>query len=74
MRRNREKQEYGALEGEIDKLTEQKRQLEKLLDAAGGDYVRVSELSEDLAKITEQIEQKTDRWLVLAEIAELASA
>lgn len=33
----------------------------------------MSELSDDLAKILEQIEKKTDRWLELAEIADLAS-
>jgi polyhydroxyalkanoate synthesis regulator phasin len=70
----REKQEYASLEGEIDRLTGRKQKLENRLATAGGDYVLVAEISEQLAEVIDEIDKKTDRWLELAEVAELASA
>ncbi|CAL8463581.1 g3115 [Coccomyxa elongata] len=70
----REKQEYEALEEQIEDLSELKLQLERELDAAGGDYELLQQLSEKLARTDSELDRKTERWLELAEIAELANA
>ena len=70
----REKQEYEALEGQIEDLSEVKLQLERELDAAGGDYELLQQLSEKLVRTDSELDRKTERWLELAEIAELANA
>lgn len=68
----REKKEYEALEGQIDALLDEKSDLEKRLAAAGGDYALMAELSQHLDEVVSEIDAKTERWLHLAEIAELA--
>jgi len=70
----REKQEYEALEKEVDDLSDLKKQLERDLDGAFGDYEQLQQLSEKLAHISSELDRKTERWLELAEIAELANA
>lgn len=70
----REKQEYEALEGQLEDLSELKLQLERELDAAGGDYELLQQLSGKLARTDSELDRKTERWLELAEIAELANA
>lgn len=37
-----------------------------------GDYLRVQELAETLAKLEDKLEQKESRWLELAERAEIS--
>lgn len=67
-----EKKEYERLEGEIEKLSKERDVLEGKLEAAsnGTDYDLVTKLSQQLADVMAKIDQKSDRWLVLAEIAE----
>lgn len=68
----REKAEYTALEGEIEGLTEQHGDIEARLAAAAqaGDFEHVQALSEELADIAAALDDKSDRWLALAERAE----
>ena len=68
----REKKEYEALEGQIDALSGGKSDLEARLAAAGSDYALMTKLSQELDRIVAEIDAKTERWMELAEIAELA--
>ncbi|RMF27050.1 MAG: ABC transporter ATP-binding protein, partial [Cyanobacteria bacterium J083] len=65
---NYERREYEALEEKIAQLEAEKSALEKTLyhnPPAG--FTEIQELSEQLAQLTETIEQQTERWLELAE-------
>ncbi len=62
------------MEVQIEDLSELKQQLERELDGAGGDYELVQQLSEKLARTEGELDRKSDRWMELAEIAELANA
>lgn len=66
----KEKQEYEQLQAEIDSLEEQKRELETEINSGIADHIKLVELGERLQKITSLIEQKTTRWLELAELVE----
>ena len=68
----REKKEYEALEGQIDALSAEKADLDAQLAAAGADYELMTRISERLSAIGADIDAKTERWLELAEVAELA--
>ena len=61
-----EQREFNTLEKEIEKLETEKANLEQNL-IAGGDSESIMNWSKDLAKIVEQINTKTDRWLELSE-------
>lgn len=62
------------MEAKIEDLDELKQQLEKELDGAGVDFELLQQLSDKLAHTENELDRKTDRWLELAEIAELANA
>jgi ABC transport system ATP-binding/permease protein len=61
-------QEYSNLEKEIDALTAQKEQLDRELEAAAvADFQSLAALSLELARVVEDIDRKTERWLELAD-------
>ncbi len=65
----KEKLEYEALEGQIETLENRKNELtEKLADStlSGEQLVTVGN---ELAKVVQELEEKTDRWLELSEFA-----
>lgn len=63
----KEKQEYEQLQTEIDLLEAQKRELEVKINSGISDHIKLVELGQQLQTTTESIEQKTARWLELAE-------
>eukprot|EP00178_Gracilaria_changii_P016666 TRINITY_DN47984_c0_g1_i1.p1 TRINITY_DN47984_c0_g1~~TRINITY_DN47984_c0_g1_i1.p1 ORF type:complete len:756 (+),score=141.52 TRINITY_DN47984_c0_g1_i1:2450-4717(+) len=66
----KEKREFEGLEAEIERLHEQHAHLSELMAAnAGGDYAALVRNSAELAAVADDIEAKTERWLMLAEIA-----
>ena len=42
--------------------------------AAGGDYVKLQQLQDELAQLEEALEQKTERWMYLTELKEKIDA
>lgn len=65
---SKEKREYNGLEAKIEALEAEKAQLEDLLyNHPPEDFNEVQTLSENLAKLVEEIETATLRWLELAE-------
>lgn len=70
---SKEKREYENLEKEIAKLEEKKQQLEaELYQASSTSVSRVQELHQQVESLTVEIDQATERWMELAEIASLS--
>ena len=63
----KEKQEYEQLPNEIERLEEKKEKLTLELSDASKSNQQIMELGNELAKIVAELEQKSDRWLELAE-------
>ena len=66
----KEKQEYEKLQTEINELEKEKEKLTILITSGEGDHVLLQKLAVDIQNIDNAIEQKTMRWLELAEIVE----
>lgn len=63
----KEKQEYEALEQEIEQLESKKEKLTREMSQANLSHQALQEKAETMTKLMASIEQKTDRWLELAE-------
>ena len=63
----KEKQEYEQLPNEIEQLEAKKEKLTLELSDASKSNQQIMELGNELAKIVAELEQKSDRWLELAE-------
>lgn len=66
----REKQEYETLAGEIEALESKKAALADQLNGGAADHKQLMEWSAEIQRITNEIEEKTLRWMELAEIME----
>jgi ATP-binding cassette subfamily F protein uup len=63
-----DKREYEQLETKIPKLEAEKQEIEKILsNNAPSGFAEVKKLSDRLAKLTQEIDRATERWLELAE-------
>ena len=67
---NWERKEFEQLEGKIAQLEDDKTETEMALTKGAGDYSKVQELFDKVEKLKEEIENKTERWMELAEIDE----
>lgn len=65
--RKQEKNELRKLEREIDKLETEKSELETKLGTGLSDIDEITSVSTRIGRIVELIEEKTARWMVLAE-------
>ncbi len=64
----KEKQEYEKLQGEIESLEKRKEELAQSFSNGTTDHVQLQKWSEEIQKLTNAIEQKTVRWMELAEL------
>ncbi len=64
----KEKQEYENLQQEIELLEKQKEELGAVISGGSTDHHQLQKWSKEIQNITNMIEQKTMRWLELAEI------
>ena len=64
----KEKQEYEKLQGEIDALEQKKTEFGALLSSGTTDHNQLQQWSNEVQKINQQVEEKTLRWLELAEM------
>jgi ATP-binding cassette subfamily F protein uup len=64
-----ERREFNRLEKEIAKLETKKAELSDLLSRGELENQKLLEVSEELGKLIEEIDEKTDRWMELAERA-----
>ena len=63
----KEQRELEGLEAHIEELEAQKAALQAQINASGSDYVRLSELAEQLHAVEIETDAATERWLELAE-------
>lgn len=63
----KEQKEFEMIESELAKLEENKSAIENSLSDKELSFEKISTLSEELGKITQSIDHKTDRWLELSE-------
>jgi ATP-binding cassette subfamily F protein uup len=66
----KETQELARLEGEIASLETEKSQLVDTLQASGSDYVTLEKATQRMQVVTNELDEKTLRWLELSELAE----
>jgi ATP-binding cassette subfamily F protein uup len=65
-----EQREFGNLENELAKLETRKQELLQLMSSGSAKHTDMQNWSAEMTLIIEALEQKTERWLELAEIAE----
>src|SRR5690625_103870 len=65
----KERKEYQKLEREIEQLEEERSRLEEEISAGIQDYQELTEKSQRFGELQEVIDEKTMRWLELAELA-----
>lgn len=70
----KEQQELNALESAIAALEARKAEVEHAMAAAGGDYVRLTELAAAGEGLDDELDTKLLRWMELQEIAESAAS
>ena len=64
----KEKFELEQLEKELPKLEGQKNQLTELLNSNITNHEELLKITQKLGYVTKQLDEKTDRWLVLSEL------
>lgn len=64
----KEQREYEQLEAEINALEQRKVALNSLLESGETDFTKLTEWTSELQDIEKQLDDKTDRWLTLAEM------
>lgn len=64
-----ERKEYNKLEKEIEKLESKKEEINSKLYEGGQEADELTKLSEDFATLEKQIDEKSERWMELAERA-----
>ncbi len=65
----KEKHEFEKLEGELADLEKKKTELENKLANADTNHAKLLEITEQLGKIVTDIDHKTERWIILSELA-----
>ena len=66
----KEKQEYENLQQEIESLEKKRAEITALLTDGSTDHQQLQKWSEEIQKLSGMVEEKTMRWLELAEIVE----
>ncbi len=69
-----EQKEYDTIEDDIASLEEKIAELEDAMAADAGNYVRLQELAAERDALAAELEEKTERWVYLAELAEKIAA
>ncbi len=65
----KERKELERLEADIETFEEKKGEIEAAMNAAGGDYVKIGELSAELDTLLANLDEAELRWLELSERA-----
>ncbi|MEL6695043.1 MAG: ABC-F family ATP-binding cassette domain-containing protein [Bacteroidota bacterium] len=66
----KEKREFESLEGEIEEMEEKKATLSEKINAGGTDYEELTQWSQEFEVLSQELDEKTDRYLELLEIVE----
>ena len=70
----KEQREYETIDEELAKLESEIAECETQQGLCGSDYVKLQELQAKQAELEKQLEQKTERWVYLTELAEKIEA
>ena len=70
----KEQHEFDTIEEDIAALEEQIAKVEEAMSAAGSDYVKLQELTQQQTALSAQLEEKMDRWVYLTDLAERIAA
>ncbi len=70
----KEQHEFETIEEDIAALEEEIAQVEAAMSAAGSDYVKLQELTDQQNDLTAKLEEKMDRWVYLTDLAERIAA
>ena len=70
----KEQREFDTIDEDIASLEAQIAENQKAQMAAGSDYAKLQELSDQLAELETQLEYKTERWMYLTELKEKIDA
>ena len=70
----KEEREFSTIDQDIADLEEKIEENQKAQAAAGADYVKLQELSEELENLEAALEAKTERWIYLTELKEKIDA
>ena len=65
-----EQKEFEVIDDEIASLEEKIAELEKQMQAAATDFVRLNECMKEKEEAEQLLEEKTERWVYLNELAE----
>ena len=65
----KEKREFDQLEKEIENLTKEKEQVTEKLNTGGLPFTELEQLSHRITELTQQLDEKEMRWLLLSEIS-----
>jgi ABC transport system ATP-binding/permease protein len=66
----KEQRELESLESRIEEFDARKTALQAQINASGDDYIRLTELAEQLRSLETEADAASERWLALAELAE----
>ncbi len=64
----KEKQEYEKLHGEIERLEKKKSAIAQLFTTGSNDHNKLQEWSKEIKDISDEIDEKTSRWLELSDL------
>ena len=70
----KEQREFDTIEADIAALEDRLDQLEGEMSAAGSDYVKLQELTDEQGRVSALLEEKMDRWVYLTDLAEKIAA
>ena len=70
----KEEREFSTIDQDIADLEEKIEENQKAQAAAGADYVRLQELTDELENLEAALEAKTERWIYLTELKEKIDA
>lgn len=65
----KERQEFESLEAEIEELENAKNEFMTMLNSGNGDHQELQNWSQEVARLTDLIDEKENRWLELSEWA-----
>ena len=70
----KEQREFDTIEADIAALEDRLDQLEGEMSAAGSDYVKLQELTDEQSEVSALLEEKIDRWVYLTDLAQKIAA
>ena len=70
----KEEREFETIDDDIAGLEAAIEENQKQQEAAGADFLKLQQLQDELSNLEAQLENKTERWMYLTELAEKIEA